>query len=157
MTELRELRKPATNEEKILLYKTIIADFALDLPFMVTDPNHDWSFVDSIVDGTLTVKDLLRPKASQEDWDIYISEALEDASVMEAAGLFLQEKKKEIEDKYRKNVNYYECFESNCALYAPRPKFLLEQPDQFDEDGNPVIKLQCPDCGSYRVGKSKLQ
>ena len=61
-----ELRKVTNNVERILFYKTIIADFALDLPFMVTDPNHDWSFVDSIIDGTLTVKDLLRPKASQE-------------------------------------------------------------------------------------------
>lgn len=49
---------------------------------------------------------------------------------------------------------YYECGQPLCRLIGPREIFLLDQPDLYDDAGNPQVRYQCPDCKGFAISKS---
>ena len=121
-----------------------MGDLALDYPHV-----SDFSFVDGIIDGSLSARKMIEIIVGVEDWDIYQKEALEDMLLLEKISSDFKENFPEMPTL----PPYYECM--NCHRMSKRAEFLQEQ-EELDEDGIPKVRLQCPDCGHYDIRKEKV-
>jgi hypothetical protein len=92
------------------------------------------------------------------EWKTYLSTLIVDVRDTECWwGKKVEEAKAKAAKTYQRKhdpLPFYECAQPLCRLVGPRQIFMLDQPDLYDDAGNPQVRYQCPDCKGYAITKS---